>query len=453
MAGRNNPDKSECSVLLIDDDATFARIFSKELKRLNYRVDHVDGGQQGLEAVSRGPYDVVLLDIFMPEMDGLTVLQKIREKQPETPVIMLTGGATVDTAIKSMKLGAFDYLTKPFRLEEVRISIEKALETRRLKESNVRLKQGLAERGFSEMVGKSDAIRSVFEMINKVSQSDSTVLLTGESGTGKELAARAIHRHSRREEEPFVVVDCGALHENLFESELFGHERGAYTGAVRRKHGLFEVASGGTIFLDEIAEISVPIQAKLLRVIETGELRRLGGVGSMKVDVRIIAATNRDLEKMVGDGTFREDLYYRLNVFCISIPPLRDRKDDIPELVNHFLAKKSRFSDDIGDVSDDAMRLLTDFDWPGNIRELENVIERALIISDGRKIDVGDLPAALKTNFRFAENASEFKTMSQMEDEYIKFILEKCDGNQSRAAQILGLDPKTIYRRLRKNQA
>jgi DNA-binding NtrC family response regulator len=453
MAGRNKSDKSGCSILLIDDDATFARIFSKELKRLDYRVDHVDGGQKGLEAVSRGLYDVVLLDIFMPEMDGLTVLRSIRERQPEMPVIMLTGGATVDTAIRSMKLGAFDYLTKPFRLEEVRISIEKALENRRLRESNVKLKQGLAERGFSEIVGKSDAIRSVFDMIDKVSQSDSTVLLMGESGTGKELAARAIHRHSRRAEEPFVVVDCGALHENLFESELFGHERGAYTGAVRRKHGLFEVASGGTIFLDEIAEISVPIQAKLLRVIETGELRRLGGVGSMKVDVRIIAATNRDLEKMVGDGTFREDLYYRLNVFSISIPPLRDRKDDIAELVSHFLTKKSRVSDGPGEISDDALGLITEFDWPGNVRELENVIERALIVSDGGKIDVGDLPGALKTNFHFAENAREFKTMSEMEDEYIRFILEKCDGNQSRAAQILGLDPKTIYRRMKKNQA
>lgn len=453
MDKKNRRESDGCSILLIDDDATFARIFGRELKRMSYRVDYVDGGAKGLEAMRRGTYDIVLLDIFMPEVDGLSVLKSIKEKNPEMTVIMLTGGASVDTAIKSMKLGAFDYLTKPFQLEEVRICIEKALETKRLKESNERLKQGLAERGFSEMIGESEAITSVFEMISKVSQSDSTVLLIGESGTGKELAARAIHRRSRRAEEPFVVVDCGALHESLFESELFGHERGAYTGAVRRKHGLFEVASGGTIFLDEIGEISVAIQAKLLRVIETGELRRLGGVGSMKVDVRIIAATNRNLEKMVSDGTFREDLYYRLNVFCIKIPPLRDRKDDIPALTDHFLSKKSRFSDEGARITDDALQLLLNSDWPGNVRELENTIERALILSEGGTIEIKDLPGALKTGFRFDDSCGEFKKMSEIEDEYIRFILDKCGGNQTKAAQILGVDPKTIYRRMKNNRA
>ena len=440
------------SLLLIDDDATFSKIFCRELSRMDFKVESVADGQKGLQALGDRNYDVVLLDIFMPGSDGLSVLRDIKDRYPEIAVIMLTGGASVDTAIKSMKIGAFDYLTKPFRLEEVRISIEKAVEAKLLIESNVKLKQGLAERAFSEMVGESPAIRNVFSLINKVAPMNSTVLLMGESGTGKELAARAILRTSPRLNEPFVVVDCGALHENLFESELFGHERGAYTGAIKRKHGLFEVANNGTIFLDEIGEIGISTQVKLLRVIETGELRRLGGEGALRVDVRIIAATNRDLEKMVADNLFREDLYYRLNVFCIKIPPLRERREDIPALVRHFLQKKSRGLSEPKRFSDEAMELIQNFDWPGNVRELENIIERAIILSDNDLIEIKDLPSALRGGFNFHNQQKAFKTMAQIEDEYIRFILEKCGGNRSKAAEFLGLDQKTLYRRLKKNR-
>jgi DNA-binding NtrC family response regulator len=419
---------------------------------MNFEVEYASDGNTGLSNLEKKRYDVVLLDIFMPETDGISVLKNIKEKYPDMMVIMLTGGATIDTAIQSMKLGAFDYLTKPFRLEEVRISIEKAIEAKRLVESNVTLKEGLAERKFKEIIGSSQAIETVFDMINKVAPSDSTVLLMGESGTGKELAARAIHHRSSRSEEPFVVVDCSALHENLFESELFGHERGAYTGAIRRKHGLFEVANGGTVFLDEIGEINISTQAKLLRVIETGEMRRLGSEGSMKVDVRIIAATNRDLEKMVSRGQFREDLFYRLNVFNIQIPPLRERKEDIPKLVDHFLTKKARFLKEPKTISPGAMDIIKNFDWPGNIRELENVIERAIILSDMKTIEVKDLPASVRSGFDYSARENGLKRMAEIEDEYIRFVLEKCGGNRGKAAEILGIDPKTLYRKLKKNR-
>jgi DNA-binding NtrC family response regulator len=419
---------------------------------MNFEVEYASDGNTGLSNLEKKRYDVVLLDIFMPETDGISVLKNIKEKYPDMMVIMLTGGATIDTAIQSMKLGAFDYLTKPFRLEEVRISIEKAIEAIRLVESNVTLKEGLAERKFKEIIGSSQAIETVFDMINKVAPSDSTVLLMGESGTGKELAARAIHHRSSRSEEPFVVVDCSALHENLFESELFGHERGAYTGAIRRKHGLFEVANGGTVFLDEIGEINISTQAKLLRVIETGEMRRLGSEGSMKVDVRIIAATNRDLEKMVSRGQFREDLFYRLNVFNIQIPPLRERKEDIPKLVDHFLTKKARFLKEPKTISPGAMDIIKNFDWPGNIRELENVIERAIILSDMKTIEVKDLPASVRSGFDYSARENGLKRMAEIEDEYIRFVLEKCGGNRGKAAEILGIDPKTLYRKLKKNR-
>jgi len=441
------------TILLIDDDATFSKVFSRELLRMDYEVGIVSAGHKGLEALGKRDYDIVLLDLCMPEVDGLTVLSSIKENHPETTVIMPTGYATVDTAIKSMKMGAFDYLTKPFRLDEVKLSIEKAMETKRLTESNVKLKQGLSERGFSEMIGESKAMRKVFDLINKVAPLDSTVLLLGESGTGKELASRAIHRRSLRADEPFVLVDCGALQENLLESELFGHEKGAFTGAIKRKHGLFEAASGGTVFLDEIGDVSPSTQTKLLRVIETGEFRRLGSTETVQVDVRIVAATNRDLEKMVADGVFRQDLFYRLNVFHIRIPPLRERNGDILLLADYFLKKKSRFFNEPRNLSETAREVISNSDWPGNVRELENAIERAAILSDSPEIGLDHLPGSLTRSFSFSKRVGDYKTLVEIEDEYIRFILDKCGGNRGKAAAILGLDPKTIYRRLKEDRA
>jgi len=303
------------------------------------------------------------------------------------------------------------------------------------------------------MIGESKAMRKVFDLINKVAPLDSTVLLLGESGTGKELASRAIHRRSLRADEPFVLVDCGALQENLLESELFGHEKGAFTGAIKRKHGLFEAASGGTVFLDEIGDVSPSTQTKLLRVIETGEFRRLGSTETVQVDVRIVAATNRDLEKMVADGVFRQDLFYRLNVFHIRIPPLRERNGDILLLADYFLKKKSRFFNEPRNLSETAREVISNSDWPGNVRELENAIERAAILSDSPEIGLDHLPGSLTRSFSFSKRVGDYKTLVEIEDEYIRFILDKCGGNRGKAAAILGLDPKTIYRRLKEDRA
>ena len=439
-------------ILLVDDDATFSNVFRRELTRMDFEVDYESDSNRVLQLLGERRYDVLLLDIFLPETDGITILQSVKKSHSELPVIMLTGYATIDTAIESMKMGAFDYLSKPFRLDEVKVVIDKAIENRNLSESNARLREGLSERLYSKMIGKSKAMSDTIAMIKKVAPSDSTVLLMGESGTGKELAARLIHRLSRRAEEPFVIVDCSTLHVNLVESELFGHEKGAYTGASKRKHGLFEVANGGSIFLDEIGEINTLTQSKLLRIIEKGEFRRLGGTEGISVDVRVIAATNRNLEKMVADSLFREDLFYRINVFCIKIPPLRERKEDIVELASYFVEKRSQSMRQPKKFSDGAIIMMQNYDWPGNVRELENVVERALVMSETDAIDVDDLPLNIRGNFNFAARDKDFRSLSQIENEYIRFILDKCNGSQAQAAAILGVDPKTLYRHLRKNR-
>jgi two-component system response regulator HydG len=439
-------------ILLVDDDATFSNVFRRELSRMDFEVDYESDSNRVLQLLGERKYDVLLLDIFLPETDGMTILQSVKKSYAELPVIMLTGYATIDTAIESMKLGAFDYLSKPFRLDEVKVVIDKAIENRKLSESNARLREGLSERQYSKMIGKSKAMLDTITMIKKVAPSDSTVLLMGESGTGKELAARLIHRLSRRAEEPFVIVDCSTLHVNLVESELFGHEKGAYTGASKRKHGLFEVANGGSIFLDEIGEINTLTQSKLLRIIETGKFRRLGGTEGISVDVRVIAATNRNLGKMVADNLFREDLFYRINVFCIRIPPLRERKEDIVELANYFVEKRCHSMRQPKEFSDNAIIMMQGYDWPGNIRELENVVERALVLSETDVVGVDDLPLNIRGNFNFAARDKDFRSLSQIEDEYIRFILDKCNGSQAQAAAVLGVDPKTLYRHLRKNR-
>ncbi|MBN1222019.1 MAG: sigma-54-dependent Fis family transcriptional regulator, partial [Candidatus Aminicenantes bacterium] len=372
----------------------------------------------------------------------------------DTPIIMITGYASVESAVESMKLGAFDYMTKPFSPKELRVHVRKALQNRALILENVYLRQELEARSeFDMVVGTSTAMMKVLDIVKSVSPSESTVLITGESGTGKEMLAHEIHKHSLRGSSPFVVVDCGALVETLFESELFGHVKGSFTGAHETKHGRFEVASGGTIFLDEISNISLNIQAKLLRAIQEREVTRVGSSRPIKVDVRIIAATNLHLSDAVREGKFREDLFYRLSVVPIHLPSLRERKEDIPELVNHFLKKyNKKAKKNILEISPKVSKVLMNYDWPGNIRELENTIERAIVLSKGNRIDLDALmyygisagPSLV------APNGKDLRTLDEMEKEYIRNVLQNQHGNKSKTAEILGIDRKTLHSKIKK---
>ncbi|MFQ5843220.1 MAG: sigma-54-dependent transcriptional regulator, partial [Thermodesulfobacteriota bacterium] len=392
------------SILLVDDDDTFREVLTGELASMGYGVVSASSGEEAKERLEREDFDVALMDIRMPGMGGIQALRMIKESSPGTEVIMLTGHATIDNAVESMKLGAFDYLTKPCTLDNLEAVVRKALERKQILQKNMALKQELARRERLEgFIGESREFKEVIELISKVASTDSSVLIQGESGAGKELVARAIHRASPRRDNPFIIIDCGSLQENLLESELFGHEKGAYTGAVGLKHGLFEVADSGTIFLDEIGEISPSLQVKLLRVLEMGEFRRVGGLKVIDVDVRVLAATNKTLHQLVERGKFREDLFYRLNIISILIPPLRDRRGDIPLLARHFAENHNITDKGKKLITDEAMELLSTYRWPGNVRELQNVIERAIILSEDEYIKPEDLPTNLKTQVDFLE--------------------------------------------------
>lgn len=441
------------SILVIDDDDTFRKVISKELREMGFEVDSAAGVEEAKLLFEKGFYDVVLLDIKMPGMNGIDILKFIKTEYSETEVIMLTGYGTLDNAVTSMKLGAYDYLMKPCKLDELEITIKNAYEKKMLRIQNVLLKQELIRRErYSNIVGNSPAIRSVLSMIDKVAGTNSTVLIEGESGVGKELVAKAIHQNSPRKDGPFVVIDCGSLQENLLESELFGHEKGAYTGAYSLKHGLFEVADKGTIFMDEIGETSPAIQVKILRVLETGTFRRLGGTNNISVDVRIITATNRDLKKRIEENRFREDLFYRLNVFNITIPPLRARIEDIPALTKHFIASSTITEKKVEGISREALDILMRYHWPGNVRELENVIERAIILAEEKVIIPDDLPPNLVSGFHFGPVRREELVLSlqEIEERYIKWMLKYTKGHKTRAAKLLRIDPKTLYRKLTK---
>ncbi|MBI4552208.1 MAG: sigma-54-dependent Fis family transcriptional regulator [Candidatus Latescibacteria bacterium] len=446
------------NLLVVDDDEMFRTVISKELRKMGFDVTAAADGEEALTRIDGGGLHVVLLDIKMPGMDGLAVLQTVRERAPATEVVMLTGHGTVENAIAAMKSGAYDYLTKPCELDQVEVTVRKAYEKSLLTRQNVTLQYELSRCGCGQafgFIGHSPALQTVLDMIGKVAMTDSTVLIRGESGVGKELVARAIHTNSLRAKSPFVVIDCTSLQENLLESELFGHERGAYTGAVSLKHGLFEVATGGTVFLDEITEISPTIQAKLLRVIETKTFRRLGGTKDIQVDVRVLASTNKDLEALVSQGKFREDLFYRLNVISIVIPPLRDRRDDIPLLAAHFAAHSRISGKNKKRISPDAIHLLCQYTWPGNVRELENVIERAMILSAGDVIAPQDLPETLRAASRLRETEpnGSLQPLRQIEDQYIEQVLQAVSGNKRQAARILGISERHLHRRLRNGEA
>jgi len=370
-------------ILVVDDEEIVIRSCLRILGNRDYRLESAQDGMEALKKIDENDYDVVILDIMMPRIDGMEVLQRVKETHPDVDVIMVTGHSQIETAVRSMKLGAFDYLPKPFDPDELELVVERALERRRLLQENLDLKTEVsAKYRFENIIGSSPQMQNVFRLIAKCAPTNSTVLLEGESGTGKELIARAIHYNSLRKDKPFVPVDCNSLNESLLESEMFGHVKGAFTGAVSEKKGLFEIADNGTLFLDEIGNISLSTQAKLLRVIQEREFKAVGGTRTQAANFRLITATNKDLKAMVGDGSFREDLFYRINIFPIQVPPLRERRDDIPALAFHFL---NVFAADLDkkmtEFSADAMNLLMNYDWPGNVRELENTIQRAVILA------------------------------------------------------------------------
>lgn len=442
-------------ILVIDDEEHMCWALERAMRQEGYQVLTSTRGRTGLEMIKEEAPSLVILDLKMPEIDGMEVLKQAREMNPKLPVVILTAHGTIETAIEAMKIGASDYLTKPFDLDELKMVIKQNLVMSQLVSEVSFLRSELTKK-YRMMIGESLAVKEVTRLIEKVSNSNATVLITGESGTGKEVAAVAIHRNSPRRDHPFVPVNCAALPENLLESELFGHEKGAFTGAVARKVGRFELADKGTIFLDEIAEMPLSMQVKLLRVLQEKSFERVGGTETLSVDVRIIAATNRDLSGAIEKGLFREDLYYRLNVVNIHLPPLRERKEDIPLLTNYSL-EKLRPTYLVNKISDEALQMLRKYNWPGNIRELQNVLERAAIISRGSEITVNDLPREFQAIPAKAGKDIEISipdtgiSLEGLEKELIIKALEKSKGNQTRAAQLLGITRSALLYRIQKH--
>jgi two-component system response regulator AtoC len=435
-------------ILAADDEEPFRRLLTRELTRKGFIVETAADGRAALNLLKEKVFDVILLDIMMPGMDGLSLMKKLQADPAAPAIIVLTGRATIETAVEAMKNGAYDYLTKPYKLDELVIIINRAYEYGRLSIKNRLLEQELIRKESSvEFVGKSRQLRDILALIRKIAPTDSPVFIEGESGTGKELVANTIWQNSRRRELPFTALNCATLSENLIESELFGHERGAFTSAYQTKHGIVEVADGGTLFLDEIGELPPGLQGKLLRFLDSGEFRRVGSNKTLKVDVRIIAATNKDMKQLVKTGSFREDLYYRLNVITISLPPLRERREDIPGLAAFFLKRYcKRLSKSIEGFSREASEMLAAYDWPGNVRELENVVERAVILCDDSIIEKGDLSMTAVPG----SGKNSRPSLDEMEKDYILRVLGEAGGNQSKASQILGIDRKTLYLKLKR---
>jgi len=443
------------SILVIDDEEIMREILETLLSREGYHVTLATTGEEGLELARSGAFDTAIVDVMMPGMDGIGVLEELKKLDDDLPVVMITAFASVETAISAMKRGAFDYITKPFKNDEVLVVVRNAVERRQLVAENAALKQSLQAQSarFSGIIGRSPRTKQVFDLIIQAAPSRSTILVTGESGTGKELVARAIHSNSPRAERGFVTVNSGNLPPDLLESTLFGHVKGAFTGAINPKKGLFDLADKGSIFFDEIGNIPPETQAKLLRVMQEREFMRLGGMDTIKVDVRIIAATNVDLRQMVEDGRFREDLYYRLHVINIFLPPLRERKEDIPLLAQHFLEKYGEENNrPTIELGADALDLLMEYDWPGNVRELENVIERAVVLSSGLRIGADLIPEYVRSTPTFhiprfvvpPEGISFKEVITDVEKRLIESTLEAAGGVQKRAAELLRIKPTTL---------
>ena len=442
------------SVLIVEDDTKLRHALKEIMTREGYAVDATESGDTAVSMIKDTVYDLVITDLKLPGIDGMDVLRSVQKLARDTSVIIITAYATVDTAVEAMKEGAEDYIAKPFNLEEIRLVVRKVLDKKALVDDNRFLRNQLKKKySFGNLVGNSEAMVEVYKTIEKIKDSRATILILGETGTGKELVARAIHFNSIRSEKPFLPVNCAALAETLLESELFGYVKGAFTGAVRDKQGVFEVAHGGTVFLDEIGDISPRLQQILLRVLENGEIQPVGSTTRRKVDVRVVAATNRELEDMVKQGTFRADLYYRLNVISLELPPLRMRTEDIAMLAGHFLRKYAGENEKtIDDISREALHLLERYEWPGNVRELENVVERATLLETSREIT----PESLPENIRNAPQTppvnpdEDLKTLEEVGRTYIETVLKKTGGNKARASEILGINRTSLWRMIQR---
>ncbi len=457
----------ETRILIADDDENIRKSLSELLAGDGHYVLAVEDGYAAIEAITYDQWDLVILDVKMPKIDGLEVLKRIKESNSGADVIIITGYSTVENAVAVMKNGAADYIVKPFTPDEIRIRIRNIIDRRLITAENIYLRRELEERfKFENIIGKSKAMQEIFRLIEKVAPTDSTILIRGQSGTGKELIARAIHQHSLRKDEKFIAVDCGALPETLLESELFGHVKGSFTGAIVTKSGLLEVANGGTFFLDEVGDLSPGMQAKMLRVLQEKEFRQVGGVKNIKVDIRLVAATNQDLEMMIKKGMFREDLFYRINIVPIHLPPLRERQEDIPLLADHFLkVYNERRSKRIKGFTPEALRMLVDFHWPGNVRELENIIDRMVIMSDSEVIDVEHVPIYIVGNrvcFKItaARTAAELKELKKhirveavgnVEKAFLTEALRRNEWNVSKAARDVGMQRQNFQAMMRKH--
>ena len=444
------------SLLIIDDEPIAIKNLTHLFTKEGYQVTARSTGSGGFKALEEQKFDVVITDLKMDKVDGMGILKKAQILDPDLPVIMLTGHGSYDSVVQAMKMGAYHYLTKPYQLDEIREIVKNALELVTLKRENKRLKSHLAEDHIGpEIITQDPVTLHLLDTMKQIAPADCSVIITGESGTGKELAARYIHANSQRNSRPFIAVNCGALQEELLANELFGHEKGAYTGANSAHQGLIETAENGTLFLDEIAEMSLNMQVKLLRVLQENEIQRLGGTKTYAINVRFLAATNRNLELEVAEGRFRQDLFYRLNVIQIHLPPLSERNNDIPLLAYHFLKKHTKnMHKDVVDFTPEVMDILTQYGFPGNIRELENMIERAIVLSTENKITLTQLPPSLTEHsisvMRF--NKNKLPTLDEQEIEYIKWVLDKSGGNRTRAAAILGIDRVSLWRKIKKHE-
>lgn len=449
-------------ILIADDEPLTLELIFERLQAEGYELEVVSSGEEAIAAAAKSSFKVVLTDLSMPGMGGMEVLAYFTEHYPETLVIVLTGFGTIETAVEAMKRGAYDYLSKPANLDEIVLTLKRAVEHKNLKDENIALRSQIQEaHRLERLIGQSPEMQNLYRIIRRVSRTDSTVLITGESGTGKELIANAIHFHSDRKDMPFVPINCGAIPEELLESELFGHEKGAFTGAFKERRGRFELANKGTVFLDEIGEMSPKLQVKLLRFIQETKFQRVGGSRTVEVDVRILAATNKDLERAVAESEFREDLFYRLNVIPIQVPPLREREGDIPLLIQHFLKQHCQKKNlPFKRMSRAAIDSLQQYEWPGNVRELENVIERLVILTDSEEIQLGDLPKRMQTalpvetkSIELGEEGINLKeTLDELENRLILDALQRSGGVKNKAAKLLGLNRTTLIEKMKKKQ-
>jgi two-component system, NtrC family, response regulator AtoC len=445
--------KERTRILIVDDEEIVRESLSAWLEKDGYTLATAPDGETAIERIRRERWSILLVDLKMPGIDGLQVLEEARKVQPDAASVIMTAYATVDTAVAAMKIGAYDYLVKPFDPEELSLMIQKIVTQQALVRENVLLRKVLKrEYHFRDLISKSPAMQAVFDLARTAARSNSTILVLGESGTGKELLARAVHAESPRSQGPFIAMSCAALTETLLESELFGHEKGAFTGATSRRKGKFEMAHGGTLFLDEIGDITAKLQLDLLRVLEDRQFFRVGGSEPVQVDVRIVAATNRDLPKAVADGTFREDLFYRLNVIPIHLPPLRDRLEDMPLLVEHFLEQLgAEMNRRVDEVASDAMAVLMSHTWPGNVRELRNVLERAMVVASGRVIEATDL-GLKRPPCADVHEGGALASLEDVERHHVCRVLQETGGNISQAARTLGIDRATLYNKMKKYQ-